>query len=108
MEDAQSLSFGQKVFSRVGRAILSGPGKILVIIMAAGLLGGGVYGTTQLQQEFDPIWFLPPTSYLRQWFEASDTFFPSDGERVTVYLTELDFANGLRPAIHFSRLMEKG
>ena len=32
-------------------------------------------------QEFDPIWFLPPTSYLRQWFEASDTFFPSDGER---------------------------
>ena len=50
MEDAQSLSFGQKVFSRVGRAILSGPGKILVLIMAAGLLGGGVYGTTQLQQ----------------------------------------------------------
>ena len=34
-----------------------------------------------LVQEFDPIWFLPPTSYLRQWFEASDTFFPSDGER---------------------------
>ena len=32
-------------------------------------------------QEFDPTWFLPPTSYLRQWFEASDTFFPSDGER---------------------------
>ena len=32
-------------------------------------------------QEFNPIWFLPPTSYLRQWFEASDTFFPSDGER---------------------------
>jgi len=58
-------------------------------------LGGGVYGTTQLQQEFDPIWFLPPTSYLRQWFEASDTFFPSDGERVTVYLTGLDFAKEL-------------
>ena len=32
-------------------------------------------------QEFDPIWFLPPSSYLRQWFEASDTFFPSEGER---------------------------
>jgi len=94
-EDAQSLSFGQKVFSWVGRAILSIPGAILVLLMAAGLLGGGVYGTTQLQQEFDPIWFLPPTSYLRQWFEASDTFFPSDGERVTVYLTELDFAKEL-------------
>jgi len=94
-EDAQSLSFGQKVFSRVGRACLSTPGQILVLLMAAGLLGGGVYGTTQLQQEFDPIWFLPPTSYLRQWFEASDTFFPSDGERVTVYLTELDFAKEL-------------
>ena len=103
--NAPNRSNGQKVFSWLGDAILSTPGVILVLLLAAGLLGGGVYGTTQLQQatnmaihcfisfiltfmlmsnvvqEFDPIWFLPPTSYLRQWFEASDTFFPSDGER---------------------------
>ena len=54
-EDAQSLSFGQKVFSRVGRACLSTPGQILVLLMAAALLGGGVYGTTQLQQATNPF-----------------------------------------------------
>jgi hypothetical protein len=50
VENVQSLSLGQKVFSWLGRAILSTPGKILVLLFAAGLLGGGVYGTTQLQQ----------------------------------------------------------
>ena len=43
-------SNGQKVFSWLGDAILSTPGVILVLLLAAGLLGGGVYGTTQLQQ----------------------------------------------------------
>ena len=32
-------------------------------------------------QEFDATWFLPPTSYLRQWFTANNQYFPSTGER---------------------------
>ena len=32
-------------------------------------------------QEFDATWFLPPTSYLRQWFTANYQYFPSTGER---------------------------
>ena len=48
--NAPNRSNGQKVFSWLGDAILSTPGVILVLLLAAGLLGGGVYGTTQLQQ----------------------------------------------------------
>ena len=36
---------------------------------------------TPVRQEFDATWFLPPTSYLRQWFAANDQHFPSTGER---------------------------
>ena len=36
---------------------------------------------TLVCQEFDATWFLPPTSYLRQWFAANDQHFPSTGER---------------------------
>ena len=45
--------------------------------------------------EFQSIWFLPPSSYLRQWFDANTAWFPGDGERVTVYLAELDWPREL-------------
>ena len=80
-EAASRLSLSQRGFALLGAAVLSVPGTVAVLVAGGALLGGGVYGTTQLQQEFDPTWFLPPTSYLRQWFEANDQFFPSDGER---------------------------
>ena len=44
------MGLGQRAFSHLANAILSTPGKLLVLASAAALLGGGVYGTTQLQQ----------------------------------------------------------
>ena len=44
------MGLGQRTFSYLADAILSTPGKLLVLASAAALLGGGVYGTTQLQQ----------------------------------------------------------
>jgi len=87
------MSLGQRAFSHLADVILSTPGKVLVLVTAAALLGGGIYGTTQLHQEFDATWFLPPTSYLRQWFAANNQYFPSTGERVKIYFTGLDLAD---------------
>lgn len=44
------MSLGQRAFSHLGNAVLSTPGKVLVLVSAAALLGGGIYGTTQLHQ----------------------------------------------------------
>ena len=44
------MSLGQRAFSHLASAILSTPGKVLVLVSAAALLGGGIFGTTQLQQ----------------------------------------------------------
>jgi predicted RND superfamily exporter protein len=88
---SSSLSLSQRLFHQLGRLILSWPGMIVVLIMAAGLTAGGIYGLTQLEQKFDPVWFLPPSSYIAQWFGANAAYFPSEGESVTVYFTGIDW-----------------
>ena len=40
------------------------------------------YSYHLLLQEFNPIWFLPPDSYLAQWHQYNAKFFPSSGEKV--------------------------
>jgi predicted RND superfamily exporter protein len=88
---SKDFSFSQKIFDYLGRVILSWPGMIVVLAAAAGLTAGGVYGLTQLQQKFDPVWFLPPSSYIAEWFTANAAYFPTEGESVTVYFTGIDW-----------------
>ena len=66
-----------------------------MILTTLALLGCGLWQITMLRQEFKSIWFLPPSTYLRQWFDASDKYFPGDGERVVVYIAETDIADNL-------------
>ena len=59
------------------------------------LLGVGIWGTIELEVRFESVWFLPPSSYLAKWYSADEEFFPSEGEVVTVYMTELDYPGEL-------------
>lgn len=68
---------------------------MLIAGVTLALLGIGIWGTVELQVRFESVWFLPPDSYLRKWFDSRIEFFPSDGEVVTVYMTELDYPNEL-------------
>ena len=71
-EGEVSLGLAQKSFQFVSKIILSMPGRLAVLLLSSALLGCGIWQATELKQEFQSIWFLPPTSYLRQWFEASE------------------------------------
>ena len=88
-------SIGQKALGFAADILLSLPGQIIVILTTLALLGCGLWQITMLRQEFKSIWFLPPSTYLRQWFDASDKYFPGDGERVVVYIAETDIADNL-------------
>ena len=44
------MTFGQRTFSHLANLVLSTPGKVIVLVTATALLGGGIYGTTQLRQ----------------------------------------------------------
>ena len=92
-DDKSSLS--QKIFGKLSDIILSLPGVVMVLVTTLVVLSCGIWQATMLEQEFQSIWFLPSSSYLRQWFEANIRYFPGDGERVTVYIAEIDFHKNL-------------
>lgn len=87
----REFSFSQKGFRVVSKFILSVPGSIVTMAITFACLGVGIWGMTELRQEFDPIWFLPPKSDVFQWFEKNDELFPKSGVEVTVYITEIDW-----------------
>ena len=89
------LSLSQKCFQHFSKFILSLPGMIVVVVLGLGLLSGGICGMVFLEQKFDPVWFLPSTSSVALWFAANEEYFPSTGEQVTVYITEIDWDTDL-------------
>ena len=46
---------------------------------------------TELQQEFDAAWFLPPNSYLGDWIKTNREFFPGSGTRVQINIDNIDY-----------------
>ena len=45
-----------------------------------------------LKQKFDPSWFVPPDTYLANWFIKIKQYFPFGGDRVTLYCYGLDIS----------------
>ena len=51
----------------------------VVLLVTLGFLGLGTWGTLSIRQEFDPVLLLPADSYVRQWLNKNDFYFPSTG-----------------------------
>ncbi|XP_066915563.1 patched domain-containing protein 3-like [Clytia hemisphaerica] len=83
--------FLNDVLKRFGKIILTIPGKVIVVLLTGTLFGFGLYGILQLDQNFDPDWFLPRDSdefLFRQNFRQ---FFPSHGAKTAVYVGKVDY-----------------
>ena len=68
-----------------GELLMTRPMKIIVVIIAMGLLAAGIYGTTQITQKFDWKKTGRDGSYFLNFVEARDDNFPS-GYGVSVIL----------------------
>ena len=88
-------NFAKEIFSQYGGLLSQRPAKISVLLVTAGLAACGVWGLTQLRQEFNPVWFIPPESYLSKWFAANEQFFPKEGETVKINIAQVDFSEEL-------------
>ena len=83
-DEDESDEYQEDLVSRYFRnfhapAILSKVGKVVVLIVFAGLLGFGVYGAMNLSVEDSERNFIPAGSYLGDYFDKSDEYFPSQG-----------------------------
>jgi len=85
----------QTVFIHLGEYLFLTPVKIFFIILTTTIFGISVWGNIELRQEFNPIWFLPPESYLAKWHQARATYFPSNGEQVQVFWSDLKLPEDL-------------
>lgn len=70
-------------------AILSKQGKACTLIFFSALFAFGMYGTIKLPVEDSARNFIPVDSYIKDYSEAADEYFPSSGE--SLYIT---FTNG--------------
>ncbi|XP_005098950.1 protein patched homolog 1 isoform X2 [Aplysia californica] len=67
------------------------PFKIFVVTVAAAMFGVNVWGLVELEQYFNPNWFLPQDSYAYAFTEASEQHFPDDGASGFVYCGNLNY-----------------
>jgi len=82
--------FLKTFFNALSGFILKTPIKIIILILTAAVFGISVWGNIELRQEFNPVWFLPPESYLAQWHQQNNHYFPSRGEKITVFMANVE------------------
>lgn len=71
-----------------GPFLLKTPVKVLVLALTATFVGVNAWGIMQLEQNFDPNWYLKEHSYPSQFFDAMKAHFPENGERASIYTGE--------------------
>lgn len=76
---------GEGIVSKYFRSIhapviLSKPGKVATLMFFGGLLGFGLYGATNLAVEDSGRNFVPADSYLNDFIDVSDEYFPDQGQ----------------------------
>lgn len=84
-----------------GPFLLKKPVKVFVLLLTATFVGVNTWGILQLEQNFDPNWYLKEKSYPSEFFDAMKTHFPDSGERASIY-TGSDFASNLKAPLSLS------
>ena len=62
--------------------------QVLVLLITATMVAINIRGILQLEQNFDPNWYLRENSYVSEYFNAMKRSFPSVGERASIYTGE--------------------
>ncbi|KAG0721720.1 NPC intracellular cholesterol transporter 1 [Chionoecetes opilio] len=96
--------FFDKVYSKV---LLMKPTKVLVFLVTAAMLGVSIWGVMNLKQSFNPILFIPHSSYLFQFLSRLFNFYPQTGERGTVYFGALNYPQELHKIGALAEALER-
>ena len=67
--------------------------KVMTVTATAGFLVLGIWGWTEMRQQFDPILLMPSDSYLREWIRVYDADYPDNGWDAEVYSGHLSYSD---------------
>jgi len=86
------IRVGQYVFGKMlPKMIFKLPMKITIVFYTLGVFGVGLYGVTQMKSEYDPVTYMDALSYQRRYFDALEKYFPDAGERVEIYIGDIEY-----------------
>ncbi|XP_063713445.1 NPC intracellular cholesterol transporter 1-like [Symsagittifera roscoffensis] len=81
-----------RVFDKViARGLSYLPVKIVVVGVAVVLLGFGVWGVVEIEQDYQQEWFIPKGNYFYDYLQIANEYFPDDGWDGYVYMGSIDY-----------------
>lgn len=48
-----------------------------------------------MRQEFNPLWFIPTSTYLSQYFSVIESHFPDNGQMASIYIQTTNLSSNL-------------
>ena len=65
------------------------------MILSAFLLGINTWGSVLMRQEFNPLWFIPTSTYLSQYFSVIENHYPGNGQLASIYIQTTNLSRNL-------------
>lgn len=83
--------------------IMTKAGKIVVLMTTVVVTGYSFTGLLQLEQKFDPNWFIPQRTYLSQFTAVKNDLFPDQGYEAMILMGRLNYTEELN---HIQKMVE--
>lgn len=86
----------QLFFNRfLAKYLFKWPAKVFILVLAAFLFGINTWGSVLMRQEFNPLWFIPTSTYLSQYFSVIESHFPDNGQMASIYIQTTNLSSNL-------------
>ena len=96
LNECSQNSLMTKIFSKFGDFLSIFIVKLLVVLFTLIILGFGIWGAITIQINFDFKAFIGKGSYLRNFFDSNEKYFPNDGLGGKIYFTDLNYTEDLK------------
>lgn len=87
--------------------ILRKPGKFFIIVFAIILSAFSIERVFQIKQKFDPIWFIPSSTYYFEYAMMHRQLYPNRGFEAAVYMGSFNYTDEIPKIIELSEKLNK-
>lgn len=91
---------------KLGRCLVTVPGKIATILVFLALFGVGISGMTQLIKNFKLEWFIPSDSYVTEFLNTNDQYFKQGTPFDIVMTSDVKYFESQRQLHQMSEYLE--
>ena len=106
--DCSQRNTQQIIFENyIGPRITKISTKVVILMITAILLCINAWAVFQLEQNFDPLWYLNQDSYPIQFNEKLKQYFPKYGKRAGIYMTGVDYYEDREALYHLVEVLKR-